>query len=70
MVGRVEEGQLLGIETERDSSKREKGKTIFEIGFFFGLSQIGGSCSLGEHGTMKVVGRVRRGVIVYRRPTW
>jgi hypothetical protein len=36
----------------------------------FDASKFGNSCSLGERGTMKVVGRVRRGVIVYRRPPW
>ena len=37
------------------------------MGFLFGFSRFGGSCSLEEHGTVKVVGRVRRVVIVYRR---
>lgn len=92
LAGRVEGEQLLGIETERDSSKTKEGggrdgnkpppkkkklgvsswnnprNSIFPV--FLGLSRFGGSCSLGERGTMKVVGRVRREAIVYHRPTW
>lgn len=39
-------------------------------GIFLGPLPIRGSCSLGERGTVKVVGRVRREAIVYHRPKW
>lgn len=43
---------------------------IPEVEFLLGLYRFGSSCSLGERGTMKVVGRVRREAVVYHRPTW
>ena len=43
---------------------------IPEMEFLLGLYRFGSSCSLGERGTMKVVGRVRREAVVYHRPTW
>ena len=81
LVGRVGEGQLLSFETGIGSSERGEGRWSFpaQIGTIqpkeplrplFDASKFRNSCSLGERGTMKVVGRVRRGVIVYRRPPW
>lgn len=84
LAGRVEGEQLLSIETEKDSSKRRRGQRGKQCWFGSPIGAIeprhrvllgpppnrGGSCSLGERGTMKVVGRVRGEAIVSHPPTW
>ena len=81
LAGRVGEGQLLIVETEESS---EEGQESLAIGSLVAreylatrilrvrsqFSAFREELLLGEHSTMKVVGRVRGGVIVYRRPLW